>query len=300
VTPQLELPRTRVWRRGLAVEGRVLVAPGEAVSPETIVAEAMLGARPMVVDLGPGGTVVVEGQEVQAGDMLARRKRAFGRALDVRAPVGGKVLLIEGRELLLQPPPAAMRLEAQLPGCIAAVRAGWGADVEGCFGLLRGHGGWGASCWGRLGEDIGVAPEPLSPGVFRALASHGVRAIVAPSWEHEPGGLANGTSIFLTEPLPGRPMAPPIAEALRDHAGQPVALDLRESPLLAFLSPGAGGQQCFGPGSWVRTADGRGGRLASAGQRQRYFESGVIAVPAEVDFGEHTETLALDSLEWIA
>jgi len=300
VRPQLELPRSRVWRRGLAAEGRVLVAPGEAVSPETIVAETVLGARPLVVDLGPGRAVVVEGQEVQAGDVLARRKRAFAPALEVRAPAGGKVLLIEGRELLLQPPAAAVRLEAQLPGCIAAVRTGWGADVEGCFGLLRGHGGWGASCWGRLGEDIVVSPEPLSQGLFHALASHGVRAIIAPSWENEPGGLASGTSVFLTEPVRGRAMAPPIAEALRDHAGQLVALDLRESPLLAFLSPGPRGMQCFGSGSWVRTGDGRAGRLASAGRRQRYFESGVIAVPAEVDFGDHVETLALDSLEWVA
>jgi hypothetical protein len=50
----------------------------------------------------------------------------------------------------------------------------------------------------------------------------------------------------------------------------------------------------------VRSADGRAGRLVAIAQAPRFFASGLRAAPADVDFGDRTETVPVDSLEWIA
>lgn len=302
--PQLQLPAKRVWRSQLPFEGRVVAEPGAAVEAGTIVAEGQAPGLPVVVDLGQAQAVVAAGQEVRAGEVIAKRKKMLGSGQEVQAPVAGKVLLVAEGELLLQPPALAVSLEAQLPGVVAAVRAGWGIDVEGCFGLLRGWGGFGASCRGLLGDAVAVVPEPLTTGRLQALAAQGVRAVIGPSWAEGESPSANvvpdAPAIFLTEPMPGRPMSAPIAETLRRHLGQPVALSLGSQPLLGFASNSADEGQCFGPGAWVRTADGRTGRLASIGLAPRFFPSGLRGVPAVVDLGDSTETLPLDSLDWIA
>jgi hypothetical protein len=303
VKPQLELPGKRLWRCELGREGRVLAAPGDTVQPGSVVAEGQAPAPPVVVELGQAQALVEAGQEVQAGDVVARRKKLLGSGHEVQAPVAGKVLAVGERELLLQPPPLAVSLEAQLPGVVAAVRAGWGVDVEGCFGLIHGWGCRGASQHGLLGEAIAVAPEPLTVGRLQTLASQGVAAVVGPSWadgESSAEGVPDGMALFLTEPMPGRPMAPPIADVLQRHLGQPVALALGPRPLLGLASNSGGESQEFGEGAWVRTADGRSGRLLSAGLAPRFFASGLRAVPAEVDLGDRQETVALDSLDWVA
>jgi hypothetical protein len=282
----------------------VLVSPGATVQADTPVAEGQVTPAPVVVELGQAQAVVAAGQEVQAGEVVARRKKLLGSGQEVRASVAGKVLLIAEGELLLQPPPLASSLEAQLPGVVASVRAGWGVDVEGCFALLRGWGSLGASQHGTLGDAIAVASEPLTTSRLQALTSKGIRAVIAPSWAEgeipSPHVVPDGPAIFLTEPMPGRPMAAPIAEALQRHLGQPVALSLGPRPLLGFASNSEDDAQCFGPGAWVRTADGRTGRLTDIGQAARFFASGLRGVPAVVDLGDHTETLPLDSLDWIA
>ncbi|HEY8692401.1 MAG TPA: hypothetical protein VIR57_06625 [Chloroflexota bacterium] len=302
--PRLQLPAKRVWRCELRYQGLVVVAPGDTVQPDSVVAEGQTLPPPIVVELGPAQALVAAGQEVQAGDVVGRRKKLLGSGEEVRAPVAGKVLLVTESELLLEPPPLAIALEAQLPGVVAAVRTGWGVDVEGCFGLLRGWASSGASCHGLLGESIAVVPEPLTTGRLQALASQGVRAVLGSSWaeDESPSSdvVPDGPATFLTEPLPGRPMAAPIAETLHRHLGQPVALSLGPQPLLGFASNSADESQCFGPGAWVRTADGRTGRLVSTGQSPRFFASGLRGVPADVDLGDRTETLPLDSLDWIA
>ncbi|HLG74289.1 MAG TPA: hypothetical protein VK009_28030 [Chloroflexota bacterium] len=304
--PQLLLPDKRIWRRELPGGGDVVVSPGDRVQPHTPVARGQVPAPPVVVPLAQAQPLVVEGQEVQSGEVIARRKKLIGSGEEVQAPIAGKVLLISEGEVLLQPPPLALMLEAQLPGSIAAVRAGWGADVEGCFGLLRGWGSWGVSQHGILGEDVVVAAEPLTTSSLQALTMQHLRAIVAGSWGEEappPEVVTDIPSVLFTEPLQGRPMATPIAEALQAHKGRAVALELGQSASggrLAFASDTPPVQQCFGPGAWVRAADGQVGRLAALGERPRFFASGIHCIPADVDLGDRTETLAVDSLEWIA
>jgi len=268
------------------------------------VAEAEVPVPPLVIELAQAQALVRPGQDVHAGVIVAQRKKLLGRGDELRAPVAGRVVKVTESEVLLQPPPLVSTLLAQLPGSVAAVRAGWGADVEGCFGILHGWGGMEGGEQGRLGEEIAISVEPLTIGQVQALASQGARAVVAPSWADDPAPSpwpdGERLPILLTERLPGRPMATPIAEALKRHLGRPAGLEGGPSPRLAFAGEAGEGSQCLGLGAWVRTADGHTGRLTTIGQRTRFFPSGMRAVPAEVDLGNRTETLALDSLEWIA
>ncbi|HEX6513013.1 MAG TPA: hypothetical protein VF157_11970 [Chloroflexota bacterium] len=302
--PQLELPGKRVWQRELPADSVLKVSPGDDVQPKTVLAEAHASGHPLLIELGQAQPLVSIGQEVQAGEIVARQKKLLGRGPEVQAPVTGKVLLVSEGLVLLQPPPVSVSIEAQLPGSVAVIRSRRGVDVEGCFGMLRGWATSGVTLHGKLGDDVAIVPEPLTTASFQALAAQALKGVVAASWAASEGPTArfapDSPAIFLTEPMPGRPMAPPLAEALQRHVGQPVALRLGGEPLLGFASSSAAESQCFGPGAWVRAADGRAGLLTSIGDRPRFFPSGLRAVPAEVDFGDRTETVALDSLEWIA
>ncbi|MBV8085960.1 MAG: hypothetical protein JO247_14220 [Chloroflexi bacterium] len=297
-TPQLRLPRTSQWRRLLPAEGSVLVPPGAAVEPDSIVAEGKAPVPPVAIDLGQAKSLVEVGQDIQAGDLLARRKKMLGRGAEVHAPVAGKIVRQVGTELLLAPPPRTVQLPAQLPGTIAAVRNGWGVDVEGCFALVRGCWTTGGELHGVLGEDIAIVVEPLLAARLESMLGQGIRGVIGPSWAG--AASASPLPLFLTEPAPGTPMATPIAQALQQHLGARAAIQAGPRPLMGIFVKDHGQQQRFGPGAWVRAADGRAGRLVSQGDKPRFFASGVRTLPAEVDFGDKTELLPLDSLEWIA
>jgi hypothetical protein len=302
VKPQLLFPALRIWRCELQAAGVVLVGPGETVDAGKPVAEGQMPAAPVVVELGQAQAIVSSGQEVRAGSVVGKRKKLIGSGEEVRAPVAGKVLLVADGQILLQPPALTVTLEAPLPGTVASVRAGWSIDLEGHFGLLRGCGSSGQSHRGLLGQDVAIETEPLTTSRMQAYATQGIRALIAPSWGEPPlpSPTGDNPAIFLTESVPGTPMATPIAEMLRRHLGRPAALRLGARPLLGFLSEAPEETQCFGPGSWVRSADGRAGRLVAIAQAPRFFASGLRAAPADVDFGDRTETVPVDSLEWIA
>lgn len=300
--PQLLLPDKRLWRSELPADAEVLVSPSDQVEPDTPVARCHIPAPPVVLELGQSHPLVLEGQEVQAGEVVARRKRLIGARDEVRSPIAGRVLGVKDGYVLLQPPPLASTLVAQLPGTVAAARSGWGIEIEGCFGFLRGWSGWGPSQNGCLGEDVAIVVEPLTLTSLQALSAQEVRAVIAPSWADrgptEP--LVDGPTVVFSEPFQGCAMATPIAEALQRHKGQPVALRLESPVIVAFAGHANGGPQCFGPGAWVRAADGRAGKIVSMGESPRFFASGLGGVPAEVDFGDRTETLPFDGLDWIA
>jgi hypothetical protein len=297
--PQLRLPGRALWRRELPAEGTVTVVPGTLVEPDTVIAEGSTTVPPVVIELGQARPLVLSGQVVKAGEAVARRKKVLGRGDDVQTPVDGTVVRIMDAELLLSPPARVVQLTAQLPGTVAAVHAGWGVDIEGNFGLLRGFfATYVAELTGILGDSVAIVAEPLLATRLESLAGQGVRAVIGPSW----AGAAQSSPVplFLTEPAAGTPMATPLAEALQRHLGARVALQAWPEPLLAFASAEVSQPQCFGPDAWVRTADGRAGRLVSVGESLRFFASGVRALGAEVDLGDQTAQLPLDSLEWIA
>jgi hypothetical protein len=299
--PQLQLPRRTIWRRELPVAGRLLVSPGDSVEPDTPIGEAEVPVAPFVISLENARPLVEAGQTVHAGVVVAERKKLLGHGDELRSPVPGTVLRVTGTELLLQPPPLSTTLSAQLPGSVAAIRDGSGVDVEGCYAIVRGRGRVPQDVHGRLGDDIAIVTEPLTISRLHALAEQGMRAIIAPCWADapEPSWVDESPAVFLTEPRI-RPMMTPIANLLQAHLGVPAALTTGCRPLLAIALEADQTAQAFGHGSWVRLADGRAGRIAAIGGQPRFFPSGIRAVPAEVDLGDSTETVALDSLDWVA
>lgn len=301
--PQLQLPRPSLWRRELPAPGKVLVHPGDAVGPETPVAEGDLPVPPIVIDLEGARPLVTAGQSVHAGVIVAERRKLLGHGDELRSPVAGMVVKVTLNELLLQPPPLTTTLFAQLPGSIASVREAKGADVEGCYALLRGRGRLPNPIHGRLGEEIAIVAEPLTVSRLQALRAQGAQAIIAPSWADDPEPTVfalDGPPVFLTEAAPGKAMAPPIAQLLQAQLGQPAALGAGCPPLLAVAADGAAERQSFGVGSWVRLASGQTGAVISIGERPRFFPTGFQAMPAEVDLGDSTQVVAMDSLEWVA
>ncbi|HEU0168968.1 MAG TPA: hypothetical protein VFS62_14410 [Chloroflexota bacterium] len=303
IGPQLRLSARAIWRRELERAGDILVQPGDRVDPETVVAESRQPVAPVLVEIGRAELLVQPGNSVRGGEPLAQRKKLIGKGDFIQAPVAGMVLSQQGEELLLQPPPLTARLEAQLPGSVAAVQPGCGVDIGGAFGLLRGCAGGGAGAYGKLGEDIAVEPEPVSVDRVRSLAAQGIRAVVAASWTA--GTVLPDTlplTWLMTETAPGTPMAPPLADALRAHLGTPAAVQVGLHAWLGFTLHGARTDEApaFGQGSWVRTASGRAGKLASVDREPRIFASGLRGLAADVDLGDHTETVPFDTLEWIA
>lgn len=302
--PQLQLPKVTIWQRELPAEARILVSPGAPVQPDSALAEGQTPVAPIVIDLSNARALIGPGQSVHAGVVIAERKKLLGHADEIRAPVAGKVLRVSDTELLLQPPPLASTVQAHLPGTVAAVHGTSAIDLEGCYCMLRGRGQLTASIEGQLGEQLAIAVEPLTVTQWQALASQGMRAVIAASWadDPEPKSWLNtgGPPVFLTESRSGKPMAPPIAQALQAHLGQPASIEPGKPPVLVFASAAAAGTQCFGPGSWVRTSSGRTGKIKAIGQQPRFFPSGLRATAAEVDLGDSVEWIALDSLDWVA
>ncbi|MBV8085854.1 MAG: hypothetical protein JO247_13675 [Chloroflexi bacterium] len=301
--PQLRLSARAIWRRELARRGSVLVQPGDPVEPDTVVAECRQPVAPVLVEIGRAELLVQPGNSVRGGEPVAQRKKLIGKGDLIQAPVAGTVVSQEGEELLLQPPPLAARLEAQLPGVVAAVQAGYGLDIAGAFGALRGWSGGGAGAYGKLGDEIAVEPEPLSVDRVRSLAAQGIKAVVAASWTA--GTVVPETlplTWLLTEPEPGTPMAPPLADALRGRLGAPAAIQVGLHAWLGFTLDGSAplDDRQFGEGSWVRVASGRAGKLRRVASAPRYFVSGLRELAADVDLGDRTETVPFDSLEWIA
>ncbi|MDE3077852.1 MAG: hypothetical protein KGJ86_20715 [Chloroflexota bacterium] len=297
--PQLVGPSKATWRRELHWPGRVLVSPGDRVEPETEVAVGQAPALLRLVPLGRAQRLVRDGQAVRSGELLARRKPFLRRAIEVHSPVAATIRGQLDNQLVLAPPALAVRLLAQLPAVVSATHEHWGVDIEGTFGLVHGTHGGGPETHGKLGEDVAVFVDPVTPAMLQAAVGQGIRALVAPSLTAPaPPSIA----CILTERETGRPMAPPIADVLLAHVGHPAAIQFGACPLLAFSTAGqtVDNEQLFGPGSWVRLADGTVARLIELEAAARVFPSGIRAVPAQVDLGDRTEIVAADSLEWVA
>jgi len=181
--------------RRLPLPGQVLVAPGDRVGAETVIAAALLAGRVLTVPLAgllgctpaeaAARVAVAAGQGVRAGDLLARAPGIFGLGTrEARAPAAGTVEAVSGfsGQLTLRLPGERVEIAAHLPGRVTAVLPGEGAEVA-CTGAhLQGVYGVGGEVRGPLCPEPrpgGVLALPAADGaLLRWAAAEGVRAVV--------------------------------------------------------------------------------------------------------------------------
>lgn len=160
--------------RMLKVPGEVLVDLNQPVEPTTVVAQGERPGGVRVIDLAgvlgiapqrvERALLVEAGQEVTAGQPLARARRFFG-SREVTAPEAGTVLAVDDRgHLLLGTAAEEIELISGLRGTVANVLPRFGVVVEGSVGLIQG-------CWGNGGD--------ARFGVLRLLATSGAEVLPA-------------------------------------------------------------------------------------------------------------------------
>lgn len=159
VTAHAELLR----ERRLPLKGQVLVAVGQRVEPDTVVARTELPGNVQTINLAarlsvdpgrvPGSLVRAIGEHVEAGEVLAETRGLFGllpqRAL---APVAGTVESVSAvtGQLLLREAPLPVEVDAYVHGEVAEILPSEGVVVRTQGALLQGIFGVGGETFGTI------------------------------------------------------------------------------------------------------------------------------------------------------
>jgi hypothetical protein len=137
----------------------VLVNVGQKVEVGHVIAETFMPTRHLIFDL-PGllGTTDREalaemlehkvGDELQAGDMIARTGSLFSRS--IRTPQAGTISAIRDFQVLFAVKPEKKVVRAGFPGTVAQVIPGRGALIEGNGAIIQGVWGNGKTEYGTL------------------------------------------------------------------------------------------------------------------------------------------------------
>jgi hypothetical protein len=182
--PLAEAPtacRTLRRERLLPVAGEVLVVAGQAVGPDTVIAEAARPgpvksvpvARLLDLDAAEVASVLLKsvGAAVEKDEVIARRQGAwgFGRK-ECRAPEAGilqSVSAVTGQVLIVTAP-APVRLQAAVAGRVERIVPNRGAVIITTGIHLPGVFGIGADCWGPLAVLAQEPDDVLTGGSFAA------------------------------------------------------------------------------------------------------------------------------------
>ncbi len=183
-TPGLKVtPRTVVRRaRRLPLQGEVVVAVGDRVSADRVVARTDLPGKVLPVNVGgqlnvlpedvPEAMLKKEGDAVTRGELLAETKGFFGIFKSrSESPIDGFVDSISQRtgQVMLRERPIPVEVRAYVDGRVAETFEKEGVVVETVAALVQG-------IFGLAGERVGVVrivagpDEPLAPSHF--LAEH--------------------------------------------------------------------------------------------------------------------------------
>ena len=175
-TPGLRVTGNTVVRRErrLPLRGELLVAAGDAVEPDTVVARAELPGNVQTVNLAArlgldparvGPTLVKQvGESVRQGEVLAVAKGLFGLLQNrVEAPAYGTIETVSSvtGQLLLRERPIPVEMNAYVRGRVAEVMPGEGVVVEARGALLQGIFGVGGETFGRVTLAVERPDQPL-------------------------------------------------------------------------------------------------------------------------------------------
>ncbi len=212
-TPGLRVTeRTTVRReRRLPLKGEVLVAQGDRVTAQTIVARTLLPGNVQTVNLA--SALGVDAHEVQArllkplgsavakGEVIAQTKALFGlMKSEAKAPAAGVLESVSDvtGQLILREPPIPVEIDAYLDGVVVEVLAGEGVVVETPAAFIQGIFGVGGETHGPIimaasGPDDELTADRLSSSmagkivvggayvnhaVFKEAIRLGVKAVV--------------------------------------------------------------------------------------------------------------------------
>ena len=175
-TPGLTVSGDIVVRRvrRLPIKGEVLVAPGERVSPGTVVARAQLPGILQTVRMGerlgidpqevPGAVSVKAGDAVERDQVLAETKGLFGffkqKVVSDFAGTVEEVSNVTG-SILIREPSTPIDIDAYLDGTVAEVMPGEGAVVETRGAMVQGIFGVGGERQGAIRVAVAHHEEPL-------------------------------------------------------------------------------------------------------------------------------------------
>jgi len=187
VTPHAVLRR----ERRLPLKGRVLVARGDAVRPDSVVARTELPGNVQTVNLAARLAVDPAkahetlkkpvGSAVKKGEVIASSRSLFGLVqAHVEAPADGtieSVSAISG-QLILREPPIPVEVSAYVEGTVAEVLPDEGVVVETEGAFLQGIFGVGGETMGRVALAVGspdeeLTREKLSPALAGAVVVGG-------------------------------------------------------------------------------------------------------------------------------
>lgn len=187
VTPHAVLRR----ERRLPLKGKVLVARGDAVQPDTVVARTELPGNVQTVNLAARLSVDPAkahdtlkqpvGSVVKKGEVIASSRSLFGLVqTHVEAPADGtieSVSTISG-QLILREPPIPVEVGAYVEGTVAEVLPDEGVVVETHGAFLQGIFGVGGETMGRVtlavsSPDEELTREKLGPSLSGAVVVGG-------------------------------------------------------------------------------------------------------------------------------
>lgn len=176
--PEATLPHDRIIsprivarrERLLPGPGHLLISQGSRVEPTDVVAETQESGSIQVLDgargLGiapnkvPGCLQVQEGDEVQEGQVLAKRGGLFRRTL-VSPSTGTLALVDERGYLLIRGLPIRHQVQAMMHGEVVKVMSGRGVVIEGQGALVQGVWGNGKESYGLLRLMVGQPHEMI-------------------------------------------------------------------------------------------------------------------------------------------
>jgi hypothetical protein len=163
VSPHTIIQRTRL----LPLMGRVLVSLGDAVQAQDVVAEAILPAKTISLDVCRGLGLSEDeirdcvlskpGDVLKKGDLIAQREGAVSRVL--RAPEDGTLIEVSRGKALLSTDAIIIQVRAGVIGIVTDVFPEMGVSLRAEGGLVQGV--WGN---GRCGGGPLSMPSVISEG----------------------------------------------------------------------------------------------------------------------------------------
>lgn len=164
-------------RRMLPLPGKVVVAVGDRVRSDQVVARAELPGKVYPINLAnqlsvaPGEikdyVTKKEGEAVHKDEILAENKPLISWfKTEIRSPVTGtieSVSLVTG-QVLLREPPRVLELLAYVDGTITETIPQQGVVVETTCSLVQGIFGIGGETYGDIVVAVKTPDEPLTPG----------------------------------------------------------------------------------------------------------------------------------------